>query len=346
MNEDPLQRAGPEVSERPRAGLPLRLVAGEEHASCTEPEEPATTTYALARMNVIVLRSVREPPQGDLLSTEFSFAEPDVGSAVIHTCMTGNDRQSAHGWLFQSREPDLSCERPVAELAISSAGVSSVTPGCPPDYDAVRARVLPPQVTATPIIAVRTAKGVILIALAVTFILPWVALMMVADRAVQPEDGREEAFTVTPWMSTSTVDLPLPIVLATPPPAPLAVEEPIVRPVKARAVPQPKKPVVARAAPQKPPLPVERATEPPKVVQGASSVDAPVSQPPRVVLSQRAAPVVVETGAQRLAREQAVCEERGFVGKAFCREGARWRHCHPDKWDVAPECMVKADTMQ
>jgi hypothetical protein len=102
---------------------------------------------------------------------------------------------------------------------------------------------------------------------------------------------------------------------------------------------------VARATQEKPRAPTEQI-EPSNVVQGASRDEAPVREPPRVFLSQRATPVVVETGAQRLAREQALCDERGFIGSAFCREGARWRHCHPDKWDVTAECMVKADTMQ
>jgi hypothetical protein len=120
----------------------------------------------------------------------------------------------------------------------------------------------------------------------------------------------------------------------------------VVTPMKPRPVAVPRKRVVARVAQEKPRAPVERAAEPPKIVQGASRAEAPISEPPRVVLSQRAAPVILETGTQRLAREQAACDDRGFIGGAFCREGARWRHCHPDKWDVAPECMVKANTMQ
>lgn len=346
MNEESLQRVGHEVTERPRSGLPLRLVGkppGEDVAAPESPESAPGAKYALARVNLIMLGSAREKPEEELLSTEFSFEQGEVGSVVIHTCMTGNDRQSAHGWLFQSQEPDLLSERPVGELAISSAGVSSVTPGCPPDYDAVRVRVYPTPVKR---VRARSTAAIILIALVVTFVVPSVGLIVIADRNVQPERAREAQSGVTPRVSTAAVELPLPIVLPTPAPPAQAAEEVVVKPVKPRAVSAPQKRAVARAKPERPRIPVERVVEPPKVVQGASRAEAPVREPPRVVLAQRAAPVVVETGPQRLAREQALCDDRGFVGKAFCREGARWRHCHPDKWDVAPECMVKADTMQ
>jgi hypothetical protein len=349
MTEESLQRAGQEATERPRSGLPLRLVgkAAEEDAAAPESSESAPgAKYALARVNLIMLDSAGEEPDEELLGTEFSFEQGDVGSVVIHTCMTGNNRQSAHGWLFESREPDLLSERPVGELAISSAGVSSITSGCPSDYDAVRVRVFPDPVKAVRRARARSTAAILLTALAVTFIVPWVALIVVADRNLDPERARKSGLAVAPPVSTAAVELPLPIVLPTPTPLPQAAEAVVEKPVKPRAPSPPQKKVVARAIPEKPRIRDERAVEPPKVVQGASRVEAPVREQPRIVLAQRAAPVVVESGAQRLAREQALCDDRGFVGQAFCREGARWKHCHPDKWDVAPECMVKADTMQ
>jgi hypothetical protein len=62
---------------------------------------------------------------------------------VIHTCISANDRQSAHGWLFGSSAPDLHRDRPVAELAITSTGDVSLNAGCPADYDALIDRVGP-----------------------------------------------------------------------------------------------------------------------------------------------------------------------------------------------------------
>jgi hypothetical protein len=349
MNEESLQRVAHEIAERPRSGLPLRLVGkpAEEEAPALEPPESSTpgAKYALARVNLIMLGSAHEKPEKELLNAEFSFEQAEVGSVVIHTCMNCNDRQSAHGWLFESQDPDFSSERPVGELAISSAGVSSVTAGCPPDYDALRVRVFSAPAKRTRRTRARSTAAVILIALAVTFIVPWIGLMMVAGRNAPAERAREGQLPASA-VSSAEIELPLPIVLPTPAPPADAAEKVVAAPVKLRATAVPRKQAAARATQEKPRPAVERAVEPAPAVQGASRTEAPVREPPRVVLAQRAAPVVAETGAQRLAREQALCDDRGFVGKAFCREGARWRHCHPDKWDVAAECMVKVDTMQ
>ena len=101
----------------------------------------AAATYALARLNVFVLASAHEPLQPGILGTEFHFEPCRIASVVIHTCMSGNNRQSAHGWLFDTAQPDLDRDRPVAELAISSRGDVSVRPGCPADYEALKERL-------------------------------------------------------------------------------------------------------------------------------------------------------------------------------------------------------------
>jgi hypothetical protein len=107
----------------------------------------AAATYALARLNVFVLPSAHEPLQAGVLGTEFHFEPCRIASVVIHTCMSGNNRQSAHGWLFESAEPDLHRDRPVAELAISSSGDVSVRAGCPADYDALKERLATGEMT-------------------------------------------------------------------------------------------------------------------------------------------------------------------------------------------------------
>jgi hypothetical protein len=102
-------------------------------------EKPAT--YSLRFLDVYMPPSAREKPERGIFKTEFSFERGAAASAVIHTCISANDRQSAHGWLFASSAPDLHHDRPVAELAITSTGDVSLQAGCPTDYDVLRDRV-------------------------------------------------------------------------------------------------------------------------------------------------------------------------------------------------------------
>jgi len=103
------------------------------------PASPAT--YSLRGLSVYMPRSAHERPERGIFSTEFHFEPGAAASAVIHTCISANDRQSAHGWLFASSAPDLHRDRPVAELAITSTGDVSLQAGCPTDYDVLRDRV-------------------------------------------------------------------------------------------------------------------------------------------------------------------------------------------------------------
>jgi hypothetical protein len=113
----------------------------------------AASTYALARLNVFTLSSAHETLQPGILDTEFHFDPCRLASVVIHTCISGNNRQSAHGWLFESAEPDLDRDRPVAEIAISSSGDVSVRPGCPADYDTLRERLATAEMMSSPLAA-------------------------------------------------------------------------------------------------------------------------------------------------------------------------------------------------
>jgi hypothetical protein len=113
----------------------------------------AASTYALARLNVFTLTSAPETLEPGVLETEFHFEPCRIASVVIHTCISGNNRQSAHGWLFEAAEPDLDRDRPVAELAISSSGDVSVRPGCPADYDALRERLATTEMARPPLAA-------------------------------------------------------------------------------------------------------------------------------------------------------------------------------------------------
>ena len=103
----------------------------------------SAATYSLRGLSVYMPRSAHERPDRGIFSTEFRFERGAASSAVIHTCISANDRQSAHGWLFASSVPDLHRDRPVAELAITSTGDVSLQAGCPTDYDALIDRVGP-----------------------------------------------------------------------------------------------------------------------------------------------------------------------------------------------------------
>ena len=115
----------------------------------TGPAAEGPRSYALRRLNVMTLPSVHEKPQSGIFETEFHVDGCEVASVVIHTCLSANNRQSAHGWLFESAQPDLDHDRPVAELAITTSGEVSVRAGCPSDYDVIRAHVVSAEAAVT-----------------------------------------------------------------------------------------------------------------------------------------------------------------------------------------------------
>jgi hypothetical protein len=346
MDEDP--RAGQDHHQkpppRPAAADPADSGAADAAGGPLAPSGPRR--YALGRINVIVLGSARETPKPRLLSTEFSFPQCSVGSVVIHTCLSGNDRQSAHGWLFQSAEPDLFRERPIAELAINSTGDAAVSPGCPPDYDALALRVFPPAVTVRPAPRDHSRKAVLIVGLAAALVVPSTALIVLADRIPAPGHAGEHSLAATPWITKTTVELPLPIVLPTPPkPDPeLAQLAPVRQASAPRPPPARHRKTVKKPRRDAPAAPIAQVAEAAAGVAGTSTVEAAVSENARVLVAER--PQAVESGAGRLAREQAACANAGWVRGAFCREAARWSHCHPDKWDKAPECMVQTDALE
>jgi hypothetical protein len=52
----------------------------------------------------------------------------------------------------------------------------------------------------------------------------------------------------------------------------------------------------------------------------------------------------VQSGTQRLQKAQEQCStSSGFFAREACKEKIRWNHCHPDKWNNVPECMVHRD---
>ena len=334
----------PEVHEESSAepgGALARMPESERvEEAAKELPSPGPSRYALGRMKLIMLSSAREQPEAALLNAEFAFEQGPVGSVVIHTCMSGNNRQSAHGWLFQSPSPDLQHDRPLAELAITSSGDAAVSAGCPADYDAVRVRVLPAPVEAPWYARPPSLNRMIVIALAAALIVPWTALLTLTDRAPRAEQPRSTVPSSDPWKTLTPVELPVPIVL----PTPLLAAEgqadgAVVTPHTTSAPLRPshatKRPRADRRQAR-----VALPAADPDPVQGASTTEAPILEPPRIVFVERLA--VRETGPERLAREQDQCKDRMLLGRAFCNEAARWSHCHPDKWDKVPECMVQA----
>jgi tetratricopeptide (TPR) repeat protein len=97
--------------------------------------------YSLGKIKVVHLASLREEPAPQIYETDFYFEAGPIGCVMMHTCVSGSQRQWAHGWLFESEEPDPFKERPVGELAISSTGDASASSGCPSNYQAVLAQL-------------------------------------------------------------------------------------------------------------------------------------------------------------------------------------------------------------
>jgi hypothetical protein len=67
-------------------------------------------------------------------------------------------------------------------------------------------------------------------------------------------------------------------------------------------------------------------------------------QPARVMQDHGTRAIAQSGGAAEIALAQAhsgqeQCDD-GFWG-GICRERVRWDHCHPDKWDTVPECVVQ-----
>jgi hypothetical protein len=71
---------------------------------------------------LIVLESAREKPRAEILEAEFYFEDHPIASAVLHTCASEGGRQFARFWLFETANPDLARDRPVAQAATTSTG--------------------------------------------------------------------------------------------------------------------------------------------------------------------------------------------------------------------------------
>jgi hypothetical protein len=176
---------------------------------------------------------------------------------------------------------------------------------------------------------------VVVLALAAALILPWTALIFYAGQNAPADRARARAANVA--------DVPAVAPLALAP----KVDVPSVLPAPGPTTDVSRTPArdngAARAKSVQPQKRDEGTVKPippvPSVaVEGASSGAAPVLEQPRGVRSEAVQPS--ESGAERLARLQQQCDGRMGLGRALCREAARWKHCHPDKWYKAPECMV------
>lgn len=98
-------------------------------------------TYRLCDLNLIVLECAQETPCADILEADFYFDDCTIRSAVLHTCVSQDERQHAKLWLFESASPDTDTDRPVAQLAVSSTGNIYVSAGCPASYDGSKAQI-------------------------------------------------------------------------------------------------------------------------------------------------------------------------------------------------------------
>ena len=95
------------------------------------------------------------------------------------------------------------------------------------------------------------------------------------------------------------------------------------------------------------------AAPPPKVSLQALPVSAPASQNVEVRTENATMPAVRSGQDQSAGTEQASIAETSLVADAsdnrcgdgvwgsLCRERVRWANCHPDKWDLTPECAVQ-----
>ena len=122
----------------------LALVELEAAAKC-DPEAYAAAlaraqkavrdcTYRLADLNIVALDSAQSKPGPEILQAEFYFEDRPVRSAVLQSCVSDGSRQSARFWLFESAEPDIGADAPVAQLAVSSTGNVFLSKGSLADY--------------------------------------------------------------------------------------------------------------------------------------------------------------------------------------------------------------------
>lgn len=98
-------------------------------------------SYTLAQIHLIIPASTPEAPSECVLEAEFCFEQCNIASAIIHSCISGTNHHSVHCWLFESANPDIDRECPVAELALSSVGGVLISPGCPANYEVAKERL-------------------------------------------------------------------------------------------------------------------------------------------------------------------------------------------------------------
>jgi hypothetical protein len=136
--------------------------------------------------------------------------------------------------------------------------------------------------------------------------------------------------------SGTPAEVPSPIVEAPAITPPTPSPEPLVpAPVDASpAVPRPpalKTDKAGAERPSKPPLQVVTPRVKPDVTETAPTGSKPLPTDQPVT--------IVESSLERMHREQAECRQLGTFQRVICREKARWKHCHPDKWDKTAECV-------
>lgn len=82
------------------------------------------------------------------------------------------------------------------------------------------------------------------------------------------------------------------------------------------------------------------ATAMPQIIDAraetATIAPARVAQDHATSIAQVSVP---ESGRAQTPTPESQCGD-GFWGNV-CRERVRWSHCHPDKWDMTPECVVQ-----
>jgi len=97
----------------------------------------AECTHKLGEQKTVLLNSLREKPLPQVFDTEYYFTDTPIGCVVMHTCVSGSQRQWTHSWIFRSENPNLLEEHPIGEVAISSTKDASVSSGCPSNYTSV-----------------------------------------------------------------------------------------------------------------------------------------------------------------------------------------------------------------
>jgi outer membrane biosynthesis protein TonB len=109
---------------------------------------------------------------------------------------------------------------------------------------------------------------------------------------------------------------------ASPKPAPAREERRATSPSTTESVPEPSMVTAG---------PLPDTSKAPRSEERASSETRPIAQ---------AAPEARPTDRWgEMARELAVCEQKGALTKVFCVDRVRWRYCG-DYWNKVPQCMV------